>query len=305
MLPALIVAAALIAQDASGPAQQSQTQQRPIATRTQTDQTVNVQKGMRVELRDCEGEVVVRTWDRDAVRVRGQHSNRTKITVTPRDQVLTIQQDGRSGVDFELTVPAWINLTLEGTDCFMDVEGIAGNFQGNTVEGDVVVRGLGGTAVVEAIEGNVTIEGGRGRIQVNTTDGDIIVSKASGELLLESIDGDIKVTDVTASALEVSTVDGTIVFAGALQASGRYRLETHDGDIWLLLPENTSATFTVRRFDESRPVDSTLNLKQVSEAQRGRRRVYSMGGGAAQVDIESFDGDIHIRKPGEMIKKDN
>jgi DUF4097 and DUF4098 domain-containing protein YvlB len=303
MLPALIVAAALLAQDASGVGPQDQQQQRQIASRTQTDQTVNVQKGMRVELRDCAGEVIVKTWEKDAVRVRAQHSSRTKVEVTPRNQVLQIQQDGRSGVDFDLTVPAWIGLTLEGTECFMDVEGLAGNFTGTTVEGDVVLRGLGGTATIEAIEGNVTIEGGRGRIQVNTTDGDIAVSKASGELLLTSIDGDIRVNDVTASALEISTVDGDIFFGSALQASSRYRFETHDGDLWLALPENSSATFTIRQFDDGQKIDMTLPLKLVTETQRGRRRTYTLGGGSAQVDIESFDGSIHLRKAGELPKK--
>ena len=299
MLPALIVAAALLAQDAS-----VRSQQRPIASRSQTDQTVNVQKGMRVELRDCAGEVIVKTWDRDAVRVRAQHSSRTKVDVTPRNQVLNIQQDGRSGVDFELTVPAWISLTLDGTECFMDVEGLAGNFTGNTVEGDVVLRGLGGTATIEAIEGNVTIEGGRGRIQVQTTEGDITVSKAAGELMLESIDGDIRVNEVSASALEISTVDGDIFFGSALQPSGRYRFETHDGDIWLALPENGSATITIRQFDEGSRIDITLPLKLVTETQRGRRRSYTLGGGSAQVEIESFDGSIHLRKAGEVPKKD-
>ena len=305
MLPALMVVASLLMQDASSfDPQKPQPQPRPIASRGQTDQTVNVQKGMRVELRECAGEVVVKTWERDAVRVRAQHSGRTKIDVTPRDQVLHIQQDGRSGVDFELTVPAWINLTLEGTECFMDVEGVAGNFNGTTVEGDVVLRGLGGTAVIESIEGNVTIDGGRGRIEVETTEGDITVSKSTGELLLRSIEGDIRVTDVSASALEIGTVDGDIFFGSALQPSGRYRFETHDGEIWLALPENTSATFTIRRFDGSDRLDLTLPVKQVSETQRGRRLTYTLGGGSAQVEIESFEGGIHLRKPGELPKKD-
>ena len=72
-------------------------------------------------------------------------------------------------------------------------------------------------------------------------------------------------TDVTATALEVTTVDGDVVFSGAFQANGRYRFETHDGDLLLVLPENTSATFQVRRYDGPRSLDSTLPLKPSGE----------------------------------------
>lgn len=301
MLPALIVAATLLMQDAA-PAQSQPP--RPIGSRGQSDQTVNVQKGSRIVIDECAGDVVVRTWDKDAVRVRAEHSRSAKVLVTPRDQVLRIGREGRGSVDFDLTVPTWMNLSVEGISCFVDVEGLAGNISANTVDGDIHLRGVTGTATVESIDGVIKIEGGRGRIQAQTTDGDIEVTKASGELLLESIDGAIRVTDATPTALEITTVDGDIFFTGAFQSNGRYRFETHDGDVVLVIPENTSATFALRRYDGSRKLDSTLPLKPTADGQRGRRMTYTLGGGSAQVEIESFEGSIQIRKPGDVVKKD-
>jgi DUF4097 and DUF4098 domain-containing protein YvlB len=300
MLPALIVAAAILLQD--GPSLDAQ-QTRPIGSRSQTDQTVNVQKGMRIVIDECAGDVIVTTWDRDAVRVQAEHSRNTKIEITPREQVLRIGRDGRSSVDYELTVPAWMGLNVEGTHCYVDVKGLAGALQATTVEGDITLRDLSGTATVKSIEGTIKIEGGRGRIQANTTDGDIEVTKAGGELLLDSIDGEIRIVDSSTTALEVMTVDGDVTFSGSLQANGRYRFESHDGDILLVLPENTSATFAFRSYDSSSKLDSTLPLKPVTEGQRGRRQTYTLGNGSAQVELETFDGSVRIRRPGE-IKKD-
>ena len=67
-------------------------QTRPIGSRGQTDQTVNVTKGMRVVLDECAGDVIVKTWERDAVRVRAEHSRSAKVEITPRDQVLHISR---------------------------------------------------------------------------------------------------------------------------------------------------------------------------------------------------------------------
>ena len=69
----------------------------------------------------------------------------------------------------------------------------------------------------------------------------------------------------TATALEVTTVDGDVVFSGAFQQNGRYRFESHDGSLLLVLPENTSATFQVRRYDGPRTLDSTIPLKPSGE----------------------------------------
>jgi DUF4097 and DUF4098 domain-containing protein YvlB len=297
MLPLLLMAILTMPQGQDPGSQQTQPKAQPqIGMRAETDQTVNVQKGMRVDLQNFAGDVIVKTWERDAVRVRARHSSRSKIDITPRDQVLRISHEGMYSVDYELTVPAWIALKVECQEGDVDIDGLAGGATINTTEGDIILRNLGGPASVESIEGDILIEGGRGRIQVKTTDGDITVSKASGELLLESIDGTIKLTDVTATALEASTVDGDILFSGTFQGSGRYRFESHDGDVTLMIPETTSATFTIRRYDSSRKLDSTLPLKPVGDTSRARRATYTLGGGAAQVEIESFDGDVVIKK---------
>jgi DUF4097 and DUF4098 domain-containing protein YvlB len=302
MFPALIVAAALLMQ--AGPGTENPQQQRPIGTRGLTDQTVNVTKGMRLVLDECTGDAIITTWDRDAVRVRAEHSRSAKVQITPRDQVLRISRDGgMSSVDYELSVPAWIAVSIEGTYCTVDVKGLAGNLTAKSSEGDIILRDITGSATVESIEGTIKIEGGRGRIQATTSDGDIEVTKAAGELELTSIDGDIRVTDAMASALEMSTIDGDLIYSGSFQPNGRYRFETHDGDVWLVLPETTSATFVLRRYDSSRKLDSTLPLKTSTENQRGRRITATLGGGSAQVDIETFDGDVHFRKTGEAIKK--
>ena len=47
----------------------------------QTDQTVPVQKGTRLEVQNFAGDVDIRVWDRDAVRVEVEHSDRETVDI--------------------------------------------------------------------------------------------------------------------------------------------------------------------------------------------------------------------------------
>lgn len=275
-------------------------QDRPTGARATTEQTVPVQKGTRIDLEDCRGLVTVRTWDREAVRVRASHGPRTRVQASTRDQVLVVgtSSEGPGAVDFELTVPEWIGLTLESPWCSTHIENLGGAVVIDTVEGDITLRGLTGTAKVMTVEGTVTIEGGRARVHAHTVDGDIIVTKAGGEVVLDSVDGSIRLTNLAALGVEASTIDGDILFSGAFQATGRYLFTTHAGGVTLFVPETTNATFGVRTFNGGK-LDSTMTLKPVSTGPRGRRQVLTLGTGAAQVEIESFDGAVRIRRPGE------
>src|SRR6185503_5118875 len=90
MLPVLVFSAVIGVQDPAVPQADAQQSSRAGAPQ-QFDQTINVPKGARVEVRDCLGEAVVKTWNRDAVQVRAtgaRRSNMVKATLT--DKALTI-----------------------------------------------------------------------------------------------------------------------------------------------------------------------------------------------------------------------
>jgi DUF4097 and DUF4098 domain-containing protein YvlB len=233
------------------------------------------------------------------VRVQARHTSRTRVDAELEGTLLQLDVDadrGPASADFQLTVPPWIGLQLDGRACFVDVEGVEGPLSVETVEGDVLLRGVAGLVTAESIDGNITLEGGRARAQLSTVDGAIAVVKAGGEVIAESVNGNISITDAQVSAVELSTVDGDIAYAGPLQPAGRYLFVTHDGNVLLTLPPATGATFAVRTFGDGR-IESTMPLKQTSAGRRGQRATYVLGNGAAQVDIEAFDGAVRIRQP--------
>ena len=302
ILPVLVLVVAM--QDPA--VAQDDTRQTSRFQRQEFNQTVTVPKGTRVDLRDCIGDVVVKTWNREAVQVRASGSRRTSATdikAVLADKVLTITQGTAPSqrdtdmltVDFELLVPAWVELQIEGRECGVEVDGVAGNITVKNSDGDISLRGVGGTVEASSIDGSIEINGGKGRIRASSSDGDVTITNASGDIQAESIDGDVILQDVQPLSVDVSTVDGDVMFSGPFQATSKYRFSSHDGDIMLNIPENSSATFTIRRFQGE--LHTTLPLKATGDVRSGRRVTYTLGGGVTQVEIETFDGDVYIRKP--------
>ena len=54
-----------------------------------TDQTVNVAKGTKLDVTNFAGDVIVKVWDKDAVRVEATHSDRETVDIKQGEQVLT------------------------------------------------------------------------------------------------------------------------------------------------------------------------------------------------------------------------
>src|SRR5262245_3858370 len=120
LAPAVAAAFLLTAASASAQARapEAEAQQPPIQAKPggpegapKTDQTVDVTKGTRLVLSNSAGEVVVRSWDRDQVRVLASHSNRESVDIQTAESTLRIRgraQRGPSGlIDYQITVPRW------------------------------------------------------------------------------------------------------------------------------------------------------------------------------------------------------
>jgi hypothetical protein len=265
-----------------------------------TDLTENVTRGARLAIENFAGEVVIRFWDRDQIKVTARHSMRTKVAVRNTPTAVEIASRGSSGVpsvDYEITAPGWMSVRIEGTYNFVSVEGAQGEVTASTVRGDILVKGGTGLVRAKSIEGIVTIDGAKGRIQAESVNEGIRITGSTGDITASTTNGDITLTGVEAKSVEVETVNGDVLFDGSL-AGGRYRFATHNGDIRVSVPESASATFFVRTYNGDFTTNLPLKGAKPEDASRGRRVTFTLGGGAAEVELESFGGEIVVQRSG-------
>jgi hypothetical protein len=268
----------------------------------QTDETVAVTRGVRLAVDNFAGEVTIRAWDRDEVRVQARHASRTRVRVRTTPSTVAVSASGEMGpassVDYEITAPAWMAIKVDGTYNFATIEGMQGEVSAESVRGDITVRGGSGAVTAKSVEGRVAVAGARGRINAQSTNEGITITDASGDIVAETINGAIELTRVAAANVEVGTVNGDIRYDGAAAANGRYRFTTHNGRIAVAVPETASATFHVRTYNGR--FSSDLPVKGDGDVSRGRRVSFTLGGGSAEFELESFGGTVSLHKPGAL-----
>jgi DUF4097 and DUF4098 domain-containing protein YvlB len=264
-----------------------------------TDTTISVRRGARLELSSTDGDITVQTWNRDAVRVQGDHDEETRVEIDQDGRTVRIRARARYGpteVSWRLTVPADMELDLSSQSGDVRASGTNGEIAVATVAGDIAVQGGGGFIALQSVEGNVDLSGTGGRIRVTTVNGGIAIRRANGDIKANAVDGDIVLEDVATSEVEATTVAGDISFSGAIRTGGRYGLSSHDGDVTVIAP-SIDADVTISTF--SGDFESEYPVTVSGSQGRGRMR-FTLGAGGARLDLESFDGTVALRKgPGK------
>lgn len=266
----------------------------------QTDETVAVQRGGRLSINNFAGEVIVRTWDKDAVRVVARHQTRTQVRIRPGSAGVAISASGSHGpqgsVDYEITAPSWMPVRVEGTYNFVTIDGAQAEVFANTVRGDVIIKGGTGVVTAKSVEGEVQVDGARGKVNVSSVNEKVRIANTTGDITAETVNGGITMTGIDSRSVDASSVNGTITYEGRLADGGHYSFGTHNGDVVLGLPDGANATFTIRTYNGSFSSEFTLEGYNRGDAQRGRRATATLGSGSADVSVESFGGSIRLRK---------
>lgn len=268
-----------------------------LALIQQTDTTFAVRPDARLVISGLGGEVVIRTWNRNEMRVVADHSSRDRLEVRTSASVVRLGIKSRRGaprsVEYNVTMPATMNVEVDGTFMDVDVRGVRGEVQVETVQGDVHVEGGEGYLSAHSVQGDVEVSGARGRLRVHTTNGEVRVRDITGELIAETVNGEMSLINIDSRSVEAVTVNGDITYEGTIRDGGRYSLNTHNGDVAVSVPEEANVTVTVATFNGDFESDFPVTITGT----RDKRFSFAIGDGSARLELESFGGSIRLRRP--------
>lgn len=275
----------------------------------QTDTTIAVQPNARVQIQNFAGSVVVRTWDRGAVRVVSPQGRRDDVQIRGRDAALTITTVARTGVparrDYEITVPARVALDIVGTYTEITVAGVRGSVSATTVQGDVTLHGGDGVISLKSVEGTVSVQDASGRIEVNGVNKGLVLRNVDGDIAAETVNGSIVLDGIQSSDVEAVTVNGRVTYDGTIRDRGRYRFGSHNGTVTISIPERTNATIAATTYQGTFSSKFSIPRAAEDETSGPRRRAnFALGTGSARVEAESFQGNIILARPGDMGTKE-
>src|SRR4051812_8855606 len=266
-----------------------------------TDQTVNVSKGTKLDVNNFAGDVIVKVWDKDAVRVEVMHSDRESVDIKQGEQTLSVRSRSVRGgpprsLDYTISIPKWMAVAVSGTYADVTLQDVGADVTVETTRGDITVSGGSGFISLKSVQGEISLEKAKGRIEVRAVNEGIRLADINGDLSAESTNGSIILDRIDSANVDLYSVNGNISYDGPIKDKGLYRLTTHNGLIAVGLPEKVNVVLRVRTYNAS--FRSTFPVKTDDENQR-KRFTATLGNGSAHMELESFGGTIALRRPGE------
>ena len=268
------------------------------------DTTIAVRPGTSLAVNNFSGEINVRTWDKSSVRVATNRSRHDVVSIEQSGKILRIESRARKwvpgSVDYQLVVPVWMNLDLSGVNTDISIEGTKGEVKAETVQGEVTLRGATGVISLSSIQGAVLVERTRGRIDASSVNEGVHLEDVNGVVVAESVNGPLLLQRIEADSVEASTLNGCVTYEGTIRDRGAYHFETHNGAIDVAIPEHANVTLSVSTYSGGIDSSFPVTLKKA----RSKQYVITLGSGSAQLELESFQGTVYLRRPGEARAKD-
>ena len=220
---------------------------------TTTDTTLRVARGVTLSLTNLSGDIVVRVWDRDEVRVNIEHDQSDRLVTGIKDGTLKLGvrslEGGPADVDWNLTVPAWMPLELSGIESEIAVTGMHASVRARSMRGDVHVTSCQGPMELNSTEGEVHAEDVNGDVTAGSINSVVSLVRVLGGIEAQSINGDIQMDDVSSANVNASTLNGRVYYASKFQPHGRYAFSSHNGKLYVGLDKTQPMNVTVSSFN--------------------------------------------------------
>lgn len=185
-------------------------------------------------------------------------------------------------VDFEISVPAGVSVTVNAATATITAENLSGDLSLSSDTGEVTVHDIA-----------------RSNIQVRTVTGPVNLSNINAaHVEVTSSAGLVKLANVNGPKVKVGTGSGNITYTGDCSGMGDYVLTTHSGAIDMSLPQRASVDITARSVSGDVQNDFPLSQKNHTSfvPQSGRSFAGTSNSGASSVQLQSFSGRIRVKK---------
>lgn len=278
------------------------------------DESFDVTSGTTLRLIHGDGDVDIRPWNEDRLRVSVRYHVVSKgfggskdfevdfdhsgdsITVEGREIGSNFFFGGSRTYEYRYTIqaPSYLILDLVGDDGDIEITDWEASIDLRSEDGDVTIDGLDGDLDVRLDDGDIELfDCAVGKATLQLEDGDVTLRRGSGEWHFSLDDGDLDLRDLAATVLEARTEDGDIRADLSPAASFEGELRSDDGDVTLGLYSGFSARFSIEVDDGS----IGLRADDITVETKGKHETSGViGGGAGELQIRTSDGDVTLRE---------
>lgn len=272
----------------------------------QVDETRDADADARIDVEIISGSIQVTGWERNQVQVTG--------TIGDDVEALEISGSGRSiSIDLdipdswgrrhrevdarlEISVPVGARLAIETVSADITVTEVSGAVELGSVSGSIELSGSPSRADVETVSGDIRVDGDQTSITAESVSGDVELTGVAESVEAASVSGDVDVSATQIERASFESVSGDLEFSGGLTANARFHAEVHSGNVTLVLPADTSATWEVETFSGNITNEFGPGPKKSGQHGPGQWLKFTTGAGDARITVDSFSGNVKFRK---------
>lgn len=264
----------------------------------------------RIDITNVRGSVAVSGWEQNRVEITGtlgQGSKGLRVDGSGSRIDIEVEKPESSGwfnwgsnskmedSILDIRVPQGAELHIETVSAEVTVTGSSGQLLNvDSVSGKIRLDSNAHELEVGSVSGRVELSGSGERAHVETVSGDIDSRANRGRLKLETVSGNIAAATDTYREFSASSVSGDISLRGKPLDDARADAETMSGDIRIDAGSDLSARIEAETF--SGRIRSDFGKVEEPEHGPGRSLDTSVGDGRARIKIDTFSGDISIRR---------
>ena len=297
------------------------------------EKTESLARDGKVEIRNVSGDVEVKTWDRDEVKIDAlktskassmekakENASKVKIEVTRENGVLKVGtiypkpsiKNLNVSVDYKVMIPSQAVIKAKSVSGDVSLENIGGKAAAGTTSGDVSVVGARNGANAETVSGDVKVidvENGvycktasgnidakniTGNADLNCVSGDVTAENIRGDVEADTVSGSVKLLDISnADVVKGKTMSGNTIYYGDISSNGRYSLEAHSGKVEMTIPSNSAFDLTASCFSGNIKTE----FKVMMSGKLSKKKISgSVNGGGADVKLKTFSGNVYLKK---------
>lgn len=269
----------------------------------EVDRTIDAATDGHVHVSNISGSVTINGWSRDQVEVTGEIGRNVEELIVERDgDKVTIKvkvpKKGGRGIESDLYIklPVASSIDVGTVSADIDVTGVLGDQELNTVSGDVTTEVDDRDVSAGSVSGDVEItgQGKDAETHGNTVSGDVTLIRVAGNAAAESVSGDVLVEGGSFDRAQFNTVNGDVLFRAELRRGGKLGAETVNGEVELQFVGEISARFDIETFNGD--IDNCFGPKpqRTSKYTPGKELSFQEGDDDARVTVSTMNGDISI-----------
>jgi DUF4097 and DUF4098 domain-containing protein YvlB len=274
----------------------------------EVNETLDAAADGTVEIYNTSGEVSVEGWSGNAVEVTGTLGEevdefifeRKGDTVVVKVKPIKGKSSGSRSTSSYITVraPQKSSIDVATISAEIDVEGIEGEQELQSVSGGISTTAFGADVEAETVSGSIDIVGSNmdSETELNTVSGGISARDMAGTIDLQSVNGRLKLDGGSFSEVAMETVNGRIDFKSNLRDGGDLDIETVNGKVVVDFVGSLSADIDVNTFTGGIRNCFGPKPERTSKYAPGWELSFTEGGGDGSVSIATLNGGVKLCK---------